>query len=99
MQNKRGVNSQAADYGKICFKEGGPMTKVFETATKVAIREIIENHAKPGKFGYFLSEDQLGSLTAEIYELILTSRSLKSAGDRILSAQFIEEKPRPRPFR
>ena len=74
------------------------MSKIFETATKVAIREIIENHAKPGKFGYFLSEDGVLGLTSEIYELVVTSRSLKSAGDRMLSGQFAEEKPRPRPM-
>ena len=74
---------------------GGRMAKVFETATKVAIREILENHAKPGKFGYFLSEDAMNLATAELFDLVETSRSLKSAGDRFLSGSLREEKGRP----
>lgn len=70
------------------------MANVFETATKVAIREILENHAKPGKFGYFLSEDALILVTAELFDLVETSRSLKSAGDKFLSGSAREEKTR-----
>jgi hypothetical protein len=70
------------------------MANVFETATKVAIREILENHAKPGKFGYFLSEDALNLVTAELFDLVETSRSLKSAGDKFLSGSARDEKTR-----
>ena len=75
------------------------MSKVFEAATKVAIREILENHTQSSKFGYFLSEDSLASATNELFELMATSRSLKAAGDKFLSGQFPEERPRSKPFR
>ena len=61
------------------------MTGAFEGATKAAIAEIIEAHTQESKFGYILSADGLQDLIGELYTLLQTSRSLKSAGDRILS--------------
>ncbi|MEI8025581.1 MAG: hypothetical protein WCI18_04450 [Pseudomonadota bacterium] len=75
------------------------MSKVFETATKVAIREILENHTQTSKFGYFLSEESLSAAADDLFELIATSRTLKEAGDRFLSSQMPPERPRNKPFR
>ncbi len=75
------------------------MSKVFETATKVAIREILENHTQASKFGYFLSEDSLSAAADDLFELIATSRTLKEAGDRFLSSQMPPERPRNKPLR
>lgn len=60
------------------------MAGVFETATRAAIEEIIQSHAKESKFGWVLTPDGFRTLTDDLYELLATSRSLKAAGDRIL---------------
>jgi len=61
------------------------MAGAFEGATKVAIEEMIQAHAQASKFGYILSAESLQDLVGEIYGLIVTSRSLKAAGDRLMS--------------
>ncbi|MCX6110979.1 MAG: hypothetical protein NTZ90_15395 [Proteobacteria bacterium] len=61
------------------------MAGAFEAATKTALEEMIQAHAQASKFGYILSPDGLQDLVAEIYGLIVTSRSLKAAGDRLMS--------------
>jgi hypothetical protein len=57
----------------------------FELATKIAVKEIIENHTTKSKFGAFLSDEATDDLVAEIYDLIVMSRNLKSTGDKLLS--------------
>ena len=84
---------------QVSYDAGGAMGKVFETATKVAIREILENHTQTSKFGYFLSEDSLTAAAEDLFELIETSRTLKAAGDRYLSSQLPPERPRNKPLR
>jgi hypothetical protein len=61
------------------------MSGAFEGATRAAIEEIIQGHAQPSKFGYVLTHDGMQDVVGELYSLLLTSRSLKAAGDRILS--------------
>jgi hypothetical protein len=61
------------------------MAGAFEIATKSAIREIILNSVHESRFGYVLSQDNLDALNDQIFDLILTSRNLKAAGDRMLS--------------
>lgn len=61
------------------------MRGTFESVTKVAIEEIIRGHAQESKFGYVLSPDSFKELTADLFELLLTSRNLKSAGDRLIT--------------
>lgn len=61
------------------------MAGAFEIATKSAIREIILNSVHESRFGYVLSQDNLEALNDQIFDLILTSRNLKAAGDRMLS--------------
>lgn len=61
------------------------MAGAFEIATKSAIREIILNSVHESRFGYVLSPDSLDVLNNQIFDLILTSRNLKAAGDRMLA--------------
>lgn len=61
------------------------MAGAFEIATKSAIREIILNSVHESRFGYVLSPDSLDELNNQIFDLILTSRNLKAAGDRMLA--------------
>lgn len=61
------------------------MAGAFEIATKSAIREIILSSVHESRFGYVLSPDSLEELNKQIFELILTSRNLKAAGDRMLA--------------
>ncbi|MEZ4743914.1 MAG: hypothetical protein R3B45_15955 [Bdellovibrionota bacterium] len=63
----------------------------FETATRVAIEEIILERMQPSKFGYFATHEAIRDLTDDIYELLKTSRSLKAAGDRMLSTAAHEQ--------
>lgn len=60
------------------------MSSPFEVAARVAIEEIILDHADASKFGYFLSKDSVKTLTNDLYDLLKTSRSLKSLGDRMM---------------
>ena len=61
------------------------MRGTFESVTRVAIEEIIKSHAQASKFGYVLSENGFQDLTNDIFELLLTSRTLKTAGDRMIA--------------
>jgi hypothetical protein len=60
------------------------MTTPFESATRVAIEEIILERLEPSKFGYFASREAVLELTNDIFDLLKTSRSLKAAGDRMM---------------
>ena len=61
------------------------MASPFEIATKIAIKEMVENHSSKSKFGVFMTEENINTLVAELFQLVLTSRSLKANGDRIIS--------------
>lgn len=56
----------------------------FENITKIAIEEIIKSHANISKFGYIIDEEGLQDIIEDFYTLLITSRNLKTAGDRIL---------------
>lgn len=60
------------------------MAGIFEIATKEAIREILLGAMHESRFGYVLSPDNLDTLNDQIYDLFLTSRNLKAAGDKFL---------------
>ncbi len=70
------------------------MAGIFETATKEAIREILLSAMHESRFGYVLSPDNLDTLNDQIYDLFLTSRNLKAAGDKFLG---LGAAPSPRP--
>lgn len=57
----------------------------FENVTKVALAEIIRTHSQESKFGLMLSDDSFQALVDDLFDLMLTSRSLKTAGDRFLA--------------
>jgi len=61
------------------------MSTPFEDATRAAIEEIIQNHCQESKFGFIMSEANLKDATDDLYRLLQTSRSLKTAGDRFIS--------------
>lgn len=61
------------------------MPGIFESITRLAIEEILLNHAEESRFGYILPKDSLGELRDEIFNLLLTSRNLKEAGDKLLN--------------
>jgi hypothetical protein len=62
------------------------MAGLFESVTRVAIEEIIRNHAQTSKFGYVLTESAFQEMTDDIFNLLLASRELKAAGDRLTGA-------------
>ena len=75
------------------------MASPFETVTRVAIKELVEQHARESKFGYILTPEGYEDLCDELFELFMTSRSLKDAGDRFLrgsAGPAGREKPAPR---
>jgi hypothetical protein len=57
----------------------------FEAATRAAIEELIQNHGQESKFGYVLTHESSKKLIDALFQLLQTSRSLKSAGDRMLT--------------
>lgn len=61
------------------------MAGTMENITKMALVEMIQNHATQSRFGYVLSDERCSALVETLYEFFETSRSLKSAGDRMLS--------------
>ncbi|MBC7661320.1 MAG: hypothetical protein H7249_16620 [Chitinophagaceae bacterium] len=61
------------------------MAGAFEIATKSAIRELILNSVHESRFGYVLSPDSLEVLNEQIFDLFVTSRNLKAAGDKFLA--------------
>ncbi|MEY4632150.1 MAG: hypothetical protein RIQ81_2270 [Pseudomonadota bacterium] len=62
------------------------MAGLFESVTRVAIEEIIRNHAQTSKFGYVLTEAAFQDMTDDLFNLLLASRELKAAGDRLTGA-------------
>lgn len=60
------------------------MRGTMESVTRMALQEMIASHANQSKFGYVLSEDGMRDLIDTLYEFFETSRSLKSAGDRMI---------------
>ena len=62
------------------------MKGAFEGATRVAIEEIIKNRAHTSKFGLILTEQTLVNLVDDLLDLLMTSRSLKAGGDKLLKA-------------
>lgn len=64
------------------------MAGPFEIATKAAIEEILREQAKQSKFGYILTAEGLSTAVQDLYDLLLTSRNLKSQGDRVLQQGF-----------
>lgn len=71
------------------------MAGAFEIATKAAIEEIIESHAQKSKFGYILTNESFRSLADDFYQLLMNSRNLKAAGDRMLPG--VSQAPQPTP--
>ena len=57
----------------------------FESVTKVAISEIINNHTRESKFGHLISPEEFEGLVNDLFSLLAMSRSLKSAGDKMLA--------------
>lgn len=60
------------------------MAGIFESVTRVAIEEILLTHCNESKYGYVISKEEFGRLQDEILSLFLTSRNLKSQGDKLL---------------
>ena len=69
------------------------MASIFESTAKVAIREMIANHAKESKFGYILSREAAQALTNDLLDLLHTSRNLKTAGDKMLAGGLMGSEP------
>lgn len=70
------------------------MAGAFEIATRSAIREIILAAVHESKFGYVLSHENLEELNSQLFDLFVTSRNLKAAGDRMIAQGFA---PTPNP--
>ncbi|MCX6116965.1 MAG: hypothetical protein NT027_05450 [Proteobacteria bacterium] len=61
------------------------MAGQMEHITKMALAEMIQNNCQESKFGFILTDEGYQNLIETLYEFFETSRSLKSAGDRMLS--------------
>ena len=73
--------------GNIVFDQGGQsMRGLFETVTRVAIEEILRNHTQSSKFGLLVTPEGFQELTDDLYNLLITSRELKAAGDRMIGS-------------
>ena len=70
------------------------MSTTFETVSSIAIREIIIDQCKEMKFGYLMTEESLDSICQELTKLLVTSRELKSAGDRFLHMGPVQQRKR-----
>lgn len=64
--------------------QGDDMASPFESVTRVAIKEIVSNRANESKFGFVMTHDDLDELCNDLFNLFLTSRNLKAAGDRMI---------------
>ncbi len=65
------------------------MAGAFEVATRSAISEIIMNAVQPSKFGFVMSQDGFDDICDQLFDLLVTSRNLKSAGDRLIAQGFV----------
>ncbi len=79
------------------------MAGAFEVATRSAIQEIIVDAVQESKFGYVMSHEALQQITDQIFDLFVTSRNLKAAGDRMIAQGIFpgmnpssQKKPKPR---
>ena len=72
------------------------MESPFEAATKAALEDLIQKHAKRSKWGYVMTDEGLEELSQELLNFVLTSRNLKAAGDRFLSGGMGEGLPAAR---
>jgi hypothetical protein len=61
------------------------MSTPFTAVTRVAFEEIVKKHVTPSKYGYFLDSEDMQAMISELSELFLTSRALKTAGDKVLT--------------
>jgi hypothetical protein len=65
------------------------MAGQMENITKMALAEMIQNHCRESRFGYVLTQEGFEGLIETLYEFFETSRSLKSAGDRMLGGPLV----------
>lgn len=80
------------------------MAGAFEIATRAAIQEIITDAVQESRFGYVMSHEALQQVTDQLFDLFVTSRNLKAAGDRMIAQGFVPpgassagaKKPKPR---
>lgn len=64
------------------------MPSPFTSVTRVALEEMVLEHMKPSKYGYFMTKDDQKKLVEKLVEFLATSRSLKAAGDRLMQQQL-----------
>lgn len=60
------------------------MRGAMESATRMALHEMITSHASQSKFGFVLSPESMRDLVDTLYDFFETSRTLKAAGDRMI---------------
>ena len=81
--------------------KGGFMAGLFETVTRVAIEEILRNHTQTSKFGLLVTPEAFQELTDDLLNLLITSRELKAAGDRMVggisTSPQLSQKPLQQP--
>lgn len=63
------------------------MAGAFEAVTRVAIEELILGRVNEGKFGYVLTREAFHLLKEDIFSLLVTSRTLKAAGDKMMNRE------------
>lgn len=75
------------------------MATTFEIATRAALEEIVTKHAQESKFGYIVTKESLTEMVDDLFTLLQTSRTLKSAGDKFLRNASAPAKEQPTPRR
>jgi len=73
------------------------MAGPFEAATRAAIEDLILSHSSSSKFGMVLTHENAQLLVDALFQLLLTSRNLKSMGDRMMQTPPPRATPQARP--
>jgi len=65
------------------------MASIFETATRAALEEILQDRLHDSKHGYVLTKDGYQQIIDGLYEFFKASRNLKEVGDRLMSGGLV----------
>lgn len=66
-------------------------SSTFQSVARVAVKELLEQHMTASRFGYIVTEEGVDDICEDIVRFLQTSRSLKEAGDRLISQGVRDE--------
>ena len=73
------------------------MASIFESATRAAIEEILNERLFDSKHGYVLTKDGYAEIVDEFYRFLQTSRELKEVGDKMIGGVAAQTSGRRKP--